>query len=96
MTKEQAVAMHDSEAWKDLSVRDRALFQLQEPLLCMPFEVFHEAVEKTLGRPVFTHEFAFGGSERMLKEMSGDRPAPTLNEILELIPEEKRLLVVVQ
>jgi hypothetical protein len=23
----------------------------------MPFDVFHEAVEKTIGRPVFTHEF---------------------------------------
>ncbi len=95
MTKKQAIAFHDSEAWKAWSVLDRALFQLQEPLLCMPFAVFQEAVEKALGRPVFTHEFAFGGRERMLEELCGDRTAPTLIEIMELIPEEKRVVVVV-
>ena len=58
MTKEQAIALHDSGFWREMTLEDRARFQLHEPRLCMPFDVFHEAVEKTLGRPVFTHEFA--------------------------------------
>lgn len=61
MTKEEAIKLHDSKFWEPLSFAERAKFQMNEPLLCMPFSVFHEAVEKTVGRPVFTHEFAFDG-----------------------------------
>ena len=35
-----------------------------ESKLCMPFSIFQEAVEKTLGRPVWTHEFAFYGIKK--------------------------------
>lgn len=57
MRKEDAIALSESKFWETMSYRDRAMFQMFEPLLCMPFDVFHEAVEKTLSRPVFTHEF---------------------------------------
>ena len=35
-----------------------ARYQLYEPRLAVLFSVFHEGVEKLLGRPVWTHEFA--------------------------------------
>jgi hypothetical protein len=89
MTEEQAVKLAASEFWKELTPR-----QIAE-LLCMPFDVFHEAIEKALGRSVWTHEFAFGGLDRMKAELLGERPAPTFADILALIPEEKRLLLVV-
>lgn len=94
MTKEEAIALYNSEFWVHLSDREKAEFQLFENKLCMPFHVFHEAVEKTLGRPVFTHEFGLSLKELQM-EILGERQPPTFEEILELIPEEKRIIIVV-
>jgi hypothetical protein len=58
LTKAKALELFESNWWEFASHREIAQFQLHEDRLCRPFDVFHEAVEKTLGRPVFTHEFA--------------------------------------
>jgi len=50
----------------------------------MPFDVFHEAVEKSLGRPVYTHEFAH--PELLMEGLIGQRKAPTFQDIVNLIP----------
>jgi hypothetical protein len=93
MTKEQAIALAESKFWEPLSYEDRARFQMNEPLLCMPFDVLHEAVEKTLGRPVFTHEFAFEG---LKAEVNGTGKAPTFAEILALLPAEKTVVLLTE
>lgn len=69
MTKEQAIKLFESKFWEDMTATQVALFQLQEEKLCMPFDIFHGCVEEALGYPVMTHEFAFGGADRMLKEI---------------------------
>lgn len=92
LTYEQALALFESDWWKPLTHRERAEFQLFTSRLCMPFTVFHEALEKALGRPVFTHELGLN-YERLKAELRGERPAPTFAEILEMIPAEKRILV---
>ena len=55
--KEKAIELSLTEWWKEKSYREIAEFQLFTTELSCPFVVFHEAVEKSLGRPVFTHEF---------------------------------------
>ncbi len=92
LTQEEAIALSKTEFWKDMSLRERAEFQLFEDRLCMPFDVFHEAIEKTLGRPVMTHEFAF--IDQIRREFLGQKPSPTFQEILELIPADKRVVLV--
>jgi len=87
MTKKQAKKLYDSKFWTGMTFKERAIFQLFEDRLCMPFDVFHEAVEKALGRPVWTHEFAY--AESLRKELLGEKPRPTFEEILNLIPKEK-------
>lgn len=57
LTKEQAIEFHENKKWEQMTETERALFQLNQEKLCMPFDVFHKAVESTLKRPVFTHEF---------------------------------------
>lgn len=57
LTKEEAISFAESGKWKNMSHKEIAQFQCQQSLLCMPFDVYHEAVEKTVGYPVFTHEF---------------------------------------
>ena len=47
-------------------------------------------MEFALNRPIFTHEFAFKG---IVKEFLGEKSAPTPEEILELIPKDKRLII---
>lgn len=59
MTKSDAITKAGTGWWKTATPKEIVAFQMFEPLLCMPFDDFHEAVEKVLGYPVFTHEFAF-------------------------------------
>lgn len=94
MTKETAVALYESKFWLTMTHRERAEFQLFTDLLCMPFDVFHEAMEKALGRPVFTHEFGLN-REGLEAELMGQAPAPSLDDIINLIPADKRVIVAV-
>lgn len=48
----------DGMMWDKMSDRELVIFQLSNDLLCCPWGIFHEKVEKVLGRPVWTHEFA--------------------------------------
>ena len=57
-TPEQAIALGESGWWKLYPHRDVALAQLRQEFMCMPFADFHDAVEKAIGGPVWTHEFA--------------------------------------
>jgi hypothetical protein len=91
LTKEQAIALAESGEWKDWTNEKIVKFQLYQEKLCMPFNVFHRAVGEVLGRPVFTHEFANWSA--IVDEYEGERPAPTFEEIMNLIPEEKRILI---
>ena len=93
MTKEEAIALGETKFWEKMTHREIAVFQMNEPLLCMPFSVFHEAIEKTLGRPVFTHEFAMN-YDGIMKELMGDAPPPSFEEILNLIPADKRIVLI--
>jgi hypothetical protein len=95
VSREEAIALYDSGFWKEMDYKERAKFQLFEKLLCMPFGVFHEAVEKALGRPVYTHEFGSGNINNLQRELLGEAPAPTLEEIVSLIPKDKQLLIAV-
>ena len=91
LTYEQAVALGHSRWWEHIPVEEAALFQLGEPKLCMDFAAFHEGVEKLLGRPVWTHEFA--DMDALKAELRGDRVAPTPEEVLAMIPVSKRIVV---
>lgn len=92
ITKEIAMQLFESKFWEEMTLRERAEFQLFEPLLCMPFGIFHEAIEKTLGRPVYTHEFGMNW-EGLKKELMGEAEAPSLEAIINLIPEDKQVIV---
>lgn len=89
---EDAVAFAETEWWESVPLVDAARYQLNEDKLVMPFDKFHRGIEKMLGRPVFTHEFA--GVERLRAEAASMRDAPSLAEVLAMIPEEKRVVVI--
>jgi hypothetical protein len=91
ISKEEAVELFDSKFWNKMSLEERAKFQLFTNRLCMPFDIFQEAMESTLKCPIFTHEFAH--ADNLRKRFLGKMPNPTLQEIINLIPEGKRILV---
>jgi hypothetical protein len=79
MNEAGAVALFNSNFWEGMTMRERANFQMFEGRLCMPWGVFHEAVEATLNRPVRAHEFEFGSNLNGLKdEFLGTESEPSL------------------
>ena len=94
ITKEQAIELSESNFWEDMSHKEIAKFQINEKLLCMPFDIFHQAIDKTLGRPVFTHEFALN-AKGIKKEINGEIGPPSFEDVMNLIPAEKRIIVMV-
>ena len=92
INREMAIALLETEFWKTMSARDVALFQLSVHYLCMPFEIFHEALEEVLGRSVWTHEFALNW-EGLIKELLGEVKQPSFEDITNLIPKEKLLII---
>ncbi len=94
LTQEQALRLIETRFWEDMSPQQIAEFQLATDRLCMPWAVFQEAVEEALGRPVWTHEFGMN-RDGLIRELHGEQPAPSFAEILELIPEEKRIVALV-
>lgn len=93
LTKEQAIELAKSEWWKGLSAHDIVMFQLFESRLCMDFSDFHKALEECLGRGVWTHELGLD-CDGIKKEFLGDRSAPTFEQICNLIPVDKRMIVI--
>lgn len=93
MTKETAQELFDSKWWESVALARAAWLQLNQKLLCMPFDKFHEAVEFLLGRPVYTHEFAF--AEHLKQEVLTGK-SPSFEEILDLLPEYKLIVIEVK
>jgi hypothetical protein len=92
LTKEEAIKLSDSKFWENMSYEEIAKFQMNQPCLCIPFSIVHEAIEKTLNRPVYTHEFALN-YEGLKKELNGGK-APTFEEIINMISKNKMRIVI--
>lgn len=56
------------------------------------FGKVHQRIEELVGRPVWTHEMGLNW-EGLIDE-AASRQHPTMEEIIEQIPEEKRIVVV--
>lgn len=92
LTREQAIAFCENKLYEGMTSRQIAKFQMEQERMCMPFDVFHKAITEALGRPVYTHEFALN-RDGLRKELHGEKELPTLEEIIDLIPEDKRILI---
>lgn len=90
--REAAIAMYESNWWVGKEPKEIALVGLMTRELCLPFEKLHESVENALGRPVWTHEFALN-FDAIILELRGEKDAPTMDDIIGLIPESKRIMV---
>lgn len=92
LTKEQAIALSETEFWKSMTEKEIAIFQTWEDKLCMPFDVYHYAMEATLKRGVYTHEFGLSRDDLKL-ELLGQKTAPSIDEIIDQLPKEKTVII---
>lgn len=92
LTEEQAIGVFNSGIWKDWNAEQVVRFQIFQRRICVDFEHFQECVREVLGRRVSSHEFGFS-DDGLMKEYLGEKSAPTLEEIINLIPEEKRFII---
>lgn len=76
-----------------MNKKEMVLDQLKEEVLKVPFSQFHADLEEVLGRPVWTHEIGLN-YQGIIDELEGRVEAPTLSEIVSLIPADKRVVVV--
>lgn len=88
---ERAIELADSKWWEGLTAREIARGQLFTEELCCPVRVFHKALEESLGRAVFPHEFG-RNLDGIIQEFLDEADAPTMPQIIELIPAAKRIL----
>lgn len=94
MTREEAIAIAESGEWQEWSSeRIVSTFLFQGGRLFLPLDDLYEALEKAFGRPVYTHELMESNIDNLIDEFSKDREPPTQEEIIELIPEEKRIVI---
>lgn len=92
LTKKQAIAVMNSKVWKKWDNEQIVRFQLFQDRICLPFSKFHEAIEKVLNRPVYIDEFGMN-YDGIAQEYLGTKEPPTMEEIMNLIPEDKRMLI---
>ena len=90
--RKKAIALGESKWWEGMTARDICSVQLFTEELCCPFQVFHKAIEEALGRPVWTHEFGLN-YDGIVAEFLGEKQPPTMQEIIDLIPAEKRIVI---
>lgn len=92
LTKKEAIKFAESKEWENWSDESVAYFQLHQECLCMDWSRFHEAMEKALGRPVWTHEFAY--PKQLKEELEGKIGKPTFQKILSKVPKDKTVIVI--
>jgi hypothetical protein len=92
LSEQEAIKMCKSKVWETWTNEKIAWFQINQKRLCIPFGVFHRAVEHVLDRPVLTHEFGLN-YYGLVAEMEGKIPKPSLEDIINLIPKDKRMLI---
>lgn len=91
LTKEQAIEMYYSGVWKEWTAEQVVGFQLFQKRLCIDFSYYKKCMQDVLDRPVYTHEFAF--RDELVKEYLGIKKTPSFDDIIDLIPKEKRLVI---
>lgn len=93
LTKEEAIVKANSLWWVGKTDEEIAEWQIHEPRLCCPFEIFHKAVETWLGRPVWTHEFA--DPKLLMAEKESGKKAD-FDEVVEKLAKYKKPVVVLE
>ena len=92
MSRLQITAFIKQRLWESMSWEELAKFQVTQETLCVPFDLYRNAAERTLGRPLFNLQLA-NGRERVKSELFGGTPPESLREVIDIIPLHKRMVL---
>jgi hypothetical protein len=92
LSKEEAIEIGKSGVWKEWDATKKVLVQLFNDLMCIPISEYQNALNEVLGRLVLTHELAY--PDMLRDEYLTLRPPPTMQEIIDLMPGDRPLIVV--
>jgi hypothetical protein len=84
---ETAIALYQSGWWRERPAKEVALFQLQTAELSLPFSEFGRVLKEATGRYVTKYELS--QPESLIAEIMGERPAPTHEELAQLLALEQ-------
>ena len=91
LTKKQAQYLNDVGAWWDWTDEQVVRFQLFQKKLAMPSYRFHEALEVVLKRGIYLREYS--QRDKLCEEYLQSNTMPTFQEIIQMIPEDKRFII---
>ena len=91
LTKKSAIELENKGFWTKMNNDDIARFQLYQPILCIPFNIFQGCLEKLFDRPIQLLEF--GLSNLILEYEKHFTPIKNEAQWIGLLPDEFRNLV---
>lgn len=92
LNEKEAITFAQSNVYENWTDEQIVRFQLFQKKLCLSdFGIFKKAMSTVLDRPVYTHEFV--DTKSLISEYLGEKEPPTLEEIINLIPKDKRILL---
>lgn len=89
-TEEEAIAFAVNKCYEGLTAKQIVEVQLFQRRICLPLNLFHKSLEIVLDRPILRHEFI--NQDALIKEYLGEKERPSLEDILNLIPKENRIV----
>jgi hypothetical protein len=93
MTREQAIKFYESNIWEEWTHEQIVRLQLFQDRLCVTLDRYQEALFNVFGRGIYSHELAEGNRKNLILEYLGEKDSPTFDEIMNLIPFEKRMIL---
>jgi hypothetical protein len=95
LTEAEAIALGESKVWERWTDDEIVSFQLFQDRLAVSLSKYHKALEHVLSRDVAVHEIGLS-HDSLVAEYWGDKPKPSIEEIIKLIPEENRIVIEVK
>ena len=92
LSKLQITAFIEQRLWESMTFEELAKFQVTQETLCVPFGVYRNAAERTLGRPLLNLQLVTG-RERVKGELFGGTPPESVREVIDIIPLHKRMIL---
>lgn len=86
-SEEEAKAISASRVWAEWTDVQILRLQLFQDRLCVPFGKYHAALERCLGRPVYTHTMEFD-KKKLVREFLSIAEVPSPEELMKLIPKD--------
>lgn len=68
LTQVEALEYYESGEWRSMTNDQLAIFQLDQPRVCVPWDVFRAALESSMDRPVF--DFELLDKEKLKSELT--------------------------